>query len=146
MKTVIVAMLALACLARNALATETEVAAFTVSTLEAEGVTVNGHPPGSFEVTGNFRLIGVNCDPTYVTTRSESDPDHAIFSTLKIAAERKIPVSMRVTDAVQAFPGHCSIVAVGFPAPAPVSPGNPGGDSGDSTDCGWHPEKPNCQP
>ena len=131
MKTLIVAMLASTCIAQNALATEAEVGAFTVSTLEAEGVTVNGHPPGSFEVTGNFRLSGVNCDPTYVTTQSENDPEHAIFSTLKIAAEMKIPVSMRVSDAVQAYPGHCSIVAVGFPGKAvvvtpPHSPCPPG--------------------
>ena len=118
--------LAVASLCGSAAATQAEVPIFNVRSIAVVGTAFGAHSAGNMEITGTFTLPGgLNCDPTYVTTSRAADPDRAMFAILKSAFQKKLPVAMRLSDwpVLAAFPGRCSIVAVGYPGTLPPAPG-----------------------
>ena len=105
----------------GALAAEGELANVTIRSIGAIGTAFGSHLAGNFEVTFDSPYVmpaGLNCSTIYVTTKRANDPDRLIFTMLREAKELKLKVGMRLSDAsnLQAFPGRCSILAVGYAA------------------------------
>lgn len=97
------------------MAMEVTVGPVQIKSLSLVVVAHLGHSAGNFELVleGGFTPpAGMDCEPTYITTKKVVDPDNILFPLLASAYLSRQPIKIRVTDdpAYRAWGRRCSLI------------------------------------